>query len=106
MVRIITQGIAMNWLMTLLTKEAAGRRWKPGDKVRFFTAPRKGKGSVVLTPYFQKGRVRDFDSKNKKYKVETTDDDNNVVEEHDVHPRNLVASRIRIQTRGRLSKDT
>lgn len=85
----------MNWLVTILTKEARRRRFNPGDSVRFLTSPRKGKGLTVLMPDFRKGKVRDYDRTTNRYRIETTVDD--ITEEHDVHPRNLVADGIATQ---------
>lgn len=82
----------MNWLVTILTKEARRRRFNPGDSVRFLTSPRKGKGSTVLMPDFRRGKVREYDRTTNRYRIETTVDD--IMEEHDVHPRNMMADGI------------
>lgn len=76
----------MNWFIEVLQKEARGRRFSKDDFVRYFTHGRKGKGKgIVMTPYFSKGRVVDYDPLNKRYKVTNNDGD-----EVDVHPRNLM----------------
>jgi len=76
----------MNWLVGVLQKEAAGRRYQPNDSVRYFTDGRKGKGrGIVLTPNFSKGTIVDFNKENRRYKVR-----NNKGEEMDIHPRNIV----------------
>lgn len=75
----------MNWLINIFQKEA--RRFNVDDYVRYFSQPRRGKGKgIVITPSFQKGRVLDFDQKNKRYRI--LDEKNN--EEVFIHPRNLV----------------
>ena len=76
----------MNWLFNILQKEAQRRRFKPDDSVRFFTSGRKGKGrGIVLTPNFQRGKVRDFDPQKRHYRVSTEEN-----KEIMVHPRNMV----------------
>lgn len=82
----------MNWLANMLQKEARGRRFNPGDSVRFLTTPRRGKGRTVLMPDFRRGKVKDYDRASNRYKVETSEDE--LVEEHDVHPRNLMSDDI------------
>ena len=81
----------MNWLIERLIKEARRRRFDVDDTVRFYMNPRKGKGrNIVLTPEFGKGKVVDFDSESRKYRVKT-DHDGQVIE---VHPRNIVPESI------------
>lgn len=76
----------MNWLINIMEKEARSRRFRPSDRVRFFTEPLKGRGNgVVVTPRFEKATVVDYDSNEKKYRVKT---DNET--EMYVHPRNMV----------------
>ena len=73
-----------NWLIQLIVKEA-GRRFKPNQKVRYFTGYRKGTGKkMVMTPPFEKGEVLDYDSNQKRYKIRNSDG-----KEVYVHPRNL-----------------
>lgn len=75
----------MNWLNHILQKEARGRKFRPGDKVRFLTNPRKGKGrGIVLMPDFGRGEVVDYDSDQKSYRVRSDND------ELTIHPRNIV----------------
>ncbi len=79
----------MNWLINVLQKEA--RRFRPNDEVRFFTHPSRGTGKgVVYTPSFRRGRIRDYDSESKRYRVF----DEKTQEEHSVHPRNLVPNSV------------
>lgn len=74
----------MNWFTRVLQKEA--RRFRSDDKVRFFTNPRKGRGrGLVHTPPMSYGRVVDWDSDNKRYRVV-----DNSGEHIEVHPRNIV----------------
>jgi hypothetical protein len=87
----------MNWFITILSKEARRRRFNPGDSVRFLTSPRKGKGSTVLMPDFQRGKVRDYNRTTNRYHVETAVDD--LIHEHEVHPRNLLADGVVPQAR-------
>jgi len=76
----------MNWLIGQLLKEARGRRFRPKDRVRYFTDSRKGKGKgVVLTPSFSRGEVVDFNPDSRQYSVKNDRD-----EVIDVHPRNLI----------------
>jgi hypothetical protein len=76
----------MNWLVEHLMKEARGRRFRPNDRVRYFTENRKGKGKgVVLTPSFARGEVLDFNPESRQYSVRN--ENNEVL---DIHPRNLV----------------
>ncbi|MHA2279278.1 MAG: hypothetical protein ACXAC5_00090 [Promethearchaeota archaeon] len=76
----------MNWFVEYLIKEARGRRFRPTDRVRYFTENRKGKGKgVVLTPSFSRGEVVDFNSDTRQYSVRN--EQNEVI---DVHPRNLI----------------
>jgi hypothetical protein len=75
----------MNWLIRLLLKEARTRKFRPGDKVRFLTNPRKGTGrGIVLMPDFAKGEVLDYDSTNRSYRIRSDEG------ELSVHPRNIV----------------
>lgn len=75
----------MNWLNRLLYKDARGRKFRPGDKVRFLTNPRKGRGKgVVLMPDFGRGEILDYDPDNRQYKVRSD------TEELSVHPRNIL----------------
>jgi len=75
----------IKWLVRLMEKEA--RRFQRDDSVRYFTQPRKGRGQgIVLTPSFRPGRIVDYDSAMRRYKV--WDEGNQ--EEIMVHPRNLV----------------
>ncbi len=78
----------MNWLISILQKEARGRRFNTGDGVRFLTTPRKGKGSTVLMPDFRKGRVTEWNRETNRYSVDTGGEQ---PESHDVHPRNMIA---------------
>ncbi len=76
----------MNWLITVLQKEARGRRYRAEDRVRFFSDAPKGKGKgVIFSPKFTRGRVVDFDGDTRRYRVVT--DDN---QEMDIHPRNII----------------
>jgi hypothetical protein len=76
----------MNWLIGQLLKEARGRRFRPKDRVRYFTDSRKGKGrGVVLTPSFSRGEVVDFNPDTRQYSVRNDKD-----ETIEVHPRNLI----------------
>lgn len=76
----------MNWLVSVLQKEARGRRFKPNDKVRFFTDPRKGTGNnIILTPNFQRGQVLNYKEDNRRYVVV-----NDSKEQFEVHPRNIM----------------
>jgi len=76
----------MNWLIEHLIKEARERRFRPSDRVRYFTENRKGKGKgVVLTPSFTRGEVLDFNSDTRQYSIRNEQD-----EIIDVHPRNLI----------------
>lgn len=75
----------MNWLINILQKEARGRRFRQHDRVRYFTAPRSGKGKVVLTPNFGRGRVVDWNGENRRYVVHTDGE-----EQIEVHPRNIM----------------
>lgn len=69
-----------NWLI-----KYCRRRFKPNDKVRFFTDTRKGKGKgIVLTPNFSKGEVLDYDPEQKKYVV--IDKNKKPMP---IHPRNI-----------------
>lgn len=61
------------------------RRFKEGDRIRFFVQPRRGKGKgIVLTPVFRRGIVEGFDAELQTYLIR--DELNNI---HSVHPRNL-----------------
>lgn len=72
-----------NWISKIINKEA--RRFKPNDRVRFFTQNRKGHGKgIVLTPNFQRGSVINYDSSSRRYIV------NDGNENHEVHPRNIM----------------
>lgn len=78
----------MNWLVSVLQKEARRRRFNLGDGVRFLTTPRRGKGNTVLMPDFRKGKVKDWNRETNRYLVDTGGD---IAEEHEVHPRNMMA---------------
>jgi len=83
----------MNWLINILEKEARKRRFTDGDRIRYWTEGRKGKGKgIVLTPNFAKGTVRGFNSETRKYIVE---DESN--ESSEMHPRNLMPETIKSQ---------
>lgn len=76
----------MNWLVSHLMKESRNRRFRPNDKVRYFTDSRKGTGKgIVLTPTFNKGVVQDYSSESRRYQIRNSNDE--IV---DVHPRNLI----------------
>lgn len=79
----------MNWLVGILIKESKKRRFFAGDKVRFLTTPRRGKGSTVLMPDFQRGVVIDYDRASNRYTVETVTETG--VQINKIHPRNLMA---------------
>lgn len=75
----------MNWYITRLLKEAKGRKFRADDRVRYFTDNLKGKGrGIVLTPSFRRGKVVDFDTEARRYRV---DNGEGIV---NVHPRNLI----------------
>ena len=78
----------MNWFIHILQKEARNRRFKQNDRVRYFTDHRKGKG-LVLTPPMSRGLVKEWDSENKRYRVQHDDGT-----EIDVHPRNIIVDPI------------
>jgi len=80
----------MNWFFHILQKEAKHRRYKPEDRVRYFTKQRGG--NIVLTPHFYKGKIKDFNSETRRYIVEHDDGT-----EIDVHPRNIVPDSIGMQ---------
>jgi hypothetical protein len=82
----------MNWLVTVLQKEARHRRFNPGDRVRFLTSPRKGRGQTVLMPDFGRGRITNYDRITNRYRVQT---DGDPAEEHEIHPRNLMHDGLR-----------
>ncbi len=83
----------MNWFINLLQKEA--RRFGPGHAVRYYKSPQKGTGKgVVHTPSFSKGRVVDYDSTSRRYKIW----DDSLGQEVQVHPRNLVPDSISTMT--------
>jgi hypothetical protein len=61
------------------------RRFKEGDRVRFYTEPRKGTGKgIVLTPNFKKGYIIGFNTETQTYIVKDLLD-----EVYYVHSRNL-----------------
>ena len=71
----------MNWLKMVLSKEARSR-YGPGQTVRFFVGPLKGKKTKTLRPHFNKGTVKGLDKR--RYLVETEDG-----KEVSVHPRDV-----------------
>ena len=81
----------MNWFIRALQKDATRRRFAPNDMVRYFTDPRKGTGKgVVLTPMFSRGRVVDYDTNMRQYRVWSDRDNAEIM----VHPRNIVPESI------------
>lgn len=79
----------MNWLVNGLLKEA--RRFRENDSVRYFVHPRKGTGrGIILTPSFQKGRIVDYDSALRRYRVRNETSNEEIL----VHPRNLVPNSV------------
>lgn len=73
-----------NWLSKVIDKEAA-RRFRPGDKVRFYTTPHKGTGDGhVLTPVFARGVVQNYDPTTRRYIITNVDG-----EEVSMHPKNM-----------------
>ena len=59
-----------SWVKNLL-KEA--RRYRPGDSVRVFTTPRKGKGkNLIVTPNFERGKILGWDPETRMYDIETS----------------------------------
>lgn len=73
----------MNWLVRMMEK-TSGRSFKAGDPVRFFTAPRKGRGKqVVLAPVYRKGRVLGYDRDTNRYTIGTEEG------REYIHPRNV-----------------
>lgn len=75
----------MSWLTTLMIKESRRRRFRPNDKVRYFTEGRKGHNRVVLTPKYEKGVVQDWDPQTRRYRI--VDEKGGVQQ---VHPQNVM----------------
>lgn len=74
----------MNWFISYLHKYA--RRFKPQDRVRYFTRGLKGKGKgIVVSPYSARGTVVDYNPNVRRYTVLDEGGEN-----IDVHPRNIV----------------
>lgn len=73
-----------NWLTKIVNKQAR-RRYRPGDKVRYFTKSQKGTGKGhVLTPPYERGTVQDFDPVARRYSIISEAGETVVM-----HPKNL-----------------